>query len=95
MVPLKESSVYVPIELERLGKEPRDDEGGSSAVLILSTSHAAIHGWPARHPDYGYFSCQVSSCREFEPARVINFVRSELDVYRDESSTLYLTVPPI
>ena len=64
MRPLGEPHIYdVKIEIEKLGKEPFEDEGGVTGVVVLSTSHVAIHTWPARE----YLSLDVFSCRDFDP----------------------------
>lgn len=56
----------VDIEIAKLRAEPFEDEGGITVVGVLSTSHAAIHTWPAR----GFFVLDVYSCRDFDPDAV-------------------------
>lgn len=56
----------VPIEISRMGAEPFEDEGGVTGTLVLSTSHCAIHTWPARE----FFVMDCYSCRDFETAGV-------------------------
>lgn len=85
--------VNVPVELDKLQKEKFEDEGGSTscvlsgnveanqACLILSTSHANIHGWPERdssREDGGFFWFTVGSCREFDPDSVDQLLREFL-----------------
>ena len=53
-------------ELARIGAEPFEDEGGTTGIAVLSTSHCAIHTWPLR----SYFVMDVYSCRDFDPALV-------------------------
>lgn len=54
-------------EIKRMGAEPYEDEGGVTSVVVLSTSHAAIHTWPLR----GRAVLDVYSCREFDPRAVL------------------------
>lgn len=56
----------VPIAVKRLGQEVEADEGGVSAVCVLSTSHTALHTWP----EEGAATFDVHSCRDFDPAVV-------------------------
>ena len=51
----------VPLEVEKLGAVPFEDEGGISVIRMLSTSHIAIHCFPLRHEFY----LDIYSCREF------------------------------
>jgi len=48
-------------EISKLGCEPFEDEGGVSGVVVLSTSHCAIHTWPLR----SFFVMDIYSCRDF------------------------------
>src|SRR5215469_8678313 len=64
---LGEPHLYeVETEIEKLGVEPFEDEGGVTGVCVLSTSHCAIHTWPLRP----YFVLDIYSCRDFEPSAV-------------------------
>jgi len=56
----------VECEIEKLGKEPFEDEGGVTGICVLSTSHCSIHTWPLRP----FFVMDVYSCRDFDPALV-------------------------
>jgi len=83
MRPLEEMGVDVERQIEKLGLEKFHDEGGSTASLILSTSHASIHGWPWRdesRSDGAMFWCTVGSCRDFEPIRVDEILHEHLGV---------------
>ena len=51
----------VKLQIEKLGKEPFEDEGGVSCLGCLSTSHVAIHTWPLRQE----FHLDVYSCRDY------------------------------
>jgi len=62
----------VELDIKKKGKIPFEDEGGVTAVVILSTSHAAIHTWPLRQ----CFELDVYSCRDFEPGVVLEMVQA-------------------
>ena len=79
MQPLGNTVVYdVPLEINKLGREPFEDEGGITAQLVgfstLSTSHVAIHTWPLRNE----FHLDLYSCRFFVIEDVINFITDTL-----------------
>src|SRR5256885_8987331 len=59
-------------EIEKLGVEPFEDEGGVTGVVVLSTSHCALHTWPLR----SFFVMDVYSCRDFD-ARIVRRMLSE------------------
>ncbi|HEY8074433.1 MAG TPA: S-adenosylmethionine decarboxylase [Labilithrix sp.] len=67
----------VETEIEKLGKEPFEDEGGVTGVCVLSTSHCSIHTWPLRP----FFVMDVYSCRDFDTAQVERFVTERLGAY--------------
>jgi S-adenosylmethionine/arginine decarboxylase-like enzyme len=58
----------VEIDIAKLGAEPFEDEGGVTGIVVLSTSHCAIHTWPARNPPE--FVLDVFSCRQFKAVEV-------------------------
>lgn len=39
-----------------------EDEGGTSVLLVITTSHLAIHVWPLQK----YFALDVFSCKDFD-----------------------------
>ena len=60
---LGEPHMYeVEEEIHKMHAEPFEDEGGTTGVVVLSTSHCAIHTWPLR----SFFVMDVYSCRDFE-----------------------------
>lgn len=70
--PLDEPWVYdIKTELEAQGEEPdpREPEG-VTGIVVLSTSHVAIHTWPHR----GYAVADAYSCRDFDPSVVLKVV---------------------
>lgn len=67
----------VETEIEKLGVEPFEDEGGVTGVCVLSTSHCSIHTWPLRP----FFVMDVYSCRDFEPSTVESMLREKLGAY--------------
>lgn len=69
MRPLGEPVMHdVELDLSKLGVEPFEDEGGVTGTVVLSTSHCAIHTWPAREKPF--FVLDVYSCRDFEASTV-------------------------
>ena len=75
MQPLGNTVIYnVPLEIEKLGRDLFEDEGGITTQLVgfstLSTSHVAIHTWPLRSE----FHLDLYSCRFFSDEDVINFI---------------------
>lgn len=65
MRPLGEPIMHdVELDLSKLGVEPFEDEGGVTGTVVLSTSHCAIHTWPAREKPF--FVLDVYSCRDFD-----------------------------
>ena len=57
--------------------------GGRTAILILSTSHAAIHTWPEKR----YAAFDLYSCREIpgeSVKRIVAFVRDMIFADRHE-----------
>lgn len=66
---LGQAHIYdVVQDIEKLGVEPFEDEGGVTGFIVLSTSHCAIHTWPLRadKPRQEMFVLDVYSCRGFE-----------------------------
>lgn len=74
MTTLGTLSVSVPLEIEKLGRKPFEDEGGVTACAILSTSHVAVHAWPLRRE----IKLDVFSCRDFDPEVVFTWARERL-----------------
>lgn len=68
MRPLDHAHVYnIREALQKQGLDPDPDEPeGISGIVVLSTSHAAVHTWP--HRNYAYFD--LFSCRDFDPEKV-------------------------
>lgn len=68
MRPLLDPQVAnVEIEINKLGQEPFEDEGGISVMQMLSTSHLALHTWPLRCEIH----FEIYSCREFSQEEVL------------------------
>ena len=67
----------VECEIEKLGVEPFEDEGGVTGVCVLSTSHCSIHTWPLRP----FFVMDVYSCRDFDPRKVEAHLADKLGAY--------------
>jgi S-adenosylmethionine decarboxylase len=67
----------VVLDLAKLGKEPFEDEGGVTGVVVLSTSHIAVHTWPARP----FLVLDLFSCRDFSPNAVLTHLVEHLGLY--------------
>lgn len=63
--------IEVPLQIEKLGKIPFEDEGGITAIGVLSTSHVAVHTWPLQE----YFKLHLYSCRDFDQKLIREIVR--------------------
>lgn len=74
MTQLGNMGVSVPWVIERLGREPYEDEGGISVCSLLSTSHITVHTWPLRR----IFKLDVYSCRDFDPKVVLDWAQEHL-----------------
>ena len=59
-------SFDVADELKKRGQKIEADEGGITAITVLSTSHIAIHTWPEENAA----TYDVHSCRDFSPELV-------------------------
>ena len=70
--------------LRRIECEPFEDEGGVTGVVVLSTSHCAVHTWPLR----ARFVLDVFSCRNFDPSIVARLVRATFATTRLRISDL-------
>jgi S-adenosylmethionine/arginine decarboxylase-like enzyme len=55
-------SVTVEERIRQAEDEPWADEGGITGIIVLSTSHVAIHTWPIR----GKAVLDAYSCRPFK-----------------------------
>ncbi len=64
-------------EIQKLGVEPFEDEGGVTGVAVLSTSHCAVHTWPLR----AHFVMDVYSCRDFDIDEARLVVEESLGAY--------------
>lgn len=67
----------VAIEIEKLKREPFEDEGGVTGLACLSTSHCSIHTWPARH----FFVSDIFSCRDFDHDAVLECLRQHFGTF--------------
>jgi S-adenosylmethionine/arginine decarboxylase-like enzyme len=82
----------VPIDIEKLGREPFEDEGGVTGQILghvtLSTSHVfmfiGLHTWPVR----AEFSMDVFSCRPYDRAEIEAFIADTLRVQKLQSRDL-------
>jgi len=66
-----------------------EDEGGITAVAVISTSHMSIHCWPLQK----FFSMDVFSCKDFDHRRALAVLREHLGVASDNVVVLSRTRP--
>ena len=77
-------------EIEKLGVEPFEDEGGVTGVCVLSTSHCAIHTWPLR----SFFVMDVYSCRDFDEQIVRTMIRERFETTKVRITDLTYSLQP-
>ena len=73
---LNMTSSMIEQDLKKLDLPHFADEGGFSILGLISTSHIALHVWPARR----YFMFDLVSCRAFDLAAIITHLNAILDV---------------
>lgn len=75
--------VFKEVELDpsKLTGDAFIDEGGLSAMCMISTSHISIHCWPLR----GQFMFDAFSCKEFDVDHAKTLVREYLHADRMKS----------
>jgi S-adenosylmethionine/arginine decarboxylase-like enzyme len=84
----------IPAELTRQGLElDLEEPEGVTGIVVLSTSHVAVHTWPHR----GYAVYDVYSCKGFSTEAVCSVIEKRLDTkilqVADLSFSLHL--PPL
>ena len=67
------------VELDPNQLETDEDDGGVTGYALITTSHCAIHTWPLR----SRFCMDVFSCKPFDQAAALEFIRTELGVTSD------------
>ena len=91
MRPLGDTHMYEVLEeLEKMSVEPFEDEGGTTGVCVLSTSHCAIHTWPLRN----FFVMDIYSCRDFDPTEIRRMIVSRLGVNKIRITDLSESLEP-
>ena len=81
MKALGPAHVYeVPVDPEVLRRVQEtgtfEDEGGITAIVVISTSHMSIHCWPLQ----GFFSLDAFSCKTFDPNLAKMIIQETLGV---------------
>ncbi len=74
MTSLHAFAVQIPLALQTIGVQPKEDEGGVSVIHVLSTSHVALHTWP----ECSVFMLDVYSCRDFRDDVVLDWAVENL-----------------
>lgn len=92
---LGSAHVYdIKAQLRLQGEEPDPDEPeGVTGVVVLSTSHVAVHTWPHR----SYLVMDLYSCRDFSSRPVLSTIRDYFGPvrYRFHDLSHSLDLPPI
>jgi len=60
------------------------DEGGLTAVCVISKSHISIHCWPLQ----AFFSMDVFSCGEYEPEKALSIIKSHMGITLEDVHVL-------
>jgi len=94
MKPLDKPQVYeVPVDPEVLRRVQQtgkfEDEGGITAIVVISTSHLSIHCWPLQK----FFSLDAFSCKDFNADLAFAIVRETLGVSKANVSILQRRKP--
>lgn len=81
MKPLDKAMFYeVPVDPEILERVKRtgnfEDEGGTSALQVISTSHLSIHTWPLQK----FLSLDAFSCKTFDAGLAVSLIRDHLGI---------------
>ncbi len=89
MKPLDKAMIYeVPVDeavLERVRRTGNfEDEGGISALQVISTSHISVHSWPLQ----SFMSLDAFSCKEFNEDLAISIIKESLGVVNDHTIVL-------
>jgi S-adenosylmethionine decarboxylase len=54
------------------------DEGGTTGMVVISTSHVSIHTWELRR----FFQLDVFSCKDFDSEVALDYIYTTLGVNR-------------
>jgi len=94
MKALDKPHVYdVPVDPEVLRRVQQtgtfEDEGGITAICVISTSHIACHCWPLQK----FFSMDVFSCKDYNADLALSILRETLGVSKSNVSILQRRKP--
>lgn len=94
MKALDKPQVYeVPVDPEVLRRVQQtgqfEDEGGITAIVVISTSHLALHCWPLQK----FFSLDAFSCKDFNADLAFSIIRETLGVAKSNVSILQRRKP--
>ena len=69
--------IFKQVEMDpsKLSGDVFQDEGGTSAYCMISTSHISIHVWPLRR----VFLCDVFSCKDFDRKLAESIIKEKLN----------------
>lgn len=66
-----------------------EDEGGITAVVVISTSHLAIHCWPLQK----FFSLDAFSCKNFDADLAYSILQETLRIEKSNITILQRRKP--
>jgi len=94
MKALDKPHVYeVPVDPEVLRRVELtgnfEDEGGITAVVVISTSHITCHCWPLQK----FFSMDAFSCKDFNTELALSIVREMFGVTKANITTVQRRKP--
>lgn len=94
MKALDKPQVYeVPVDpavLQRVQQTGQfEEEGGITAIVVISTSHLSIHCWPLQK----FFSLDAFSCKDFNADLAFSIIRETLGVEKANTSILQRRKP--
>lgn len=77
----------IPFNSDNLDNNNFMNEGGVTGVLVLNTSHCAVHTWPLKQE----FNIDIYSCKEFNKEVAVKFVSDFFQCYKMKVSDLTST----
>lgn len=94
MTALDKPQVYeVPVDPEVLRRVELtgnfEDEGGITAVVVISTSHITCHCWPLQK----FFSMDAFSCKDFNSELALSIIRETFNVTKANVTTIQRRKP--
>lgn len=77
------TKIVDPFAISYPGNPNSFDNGGVSAVVLISESHISIHTFPSNN---GYMNLDIFSCKGFDVKKAVNFVIKNFEVKKFEKN---------